>query len=202
VGSEMCIRDRQSLINAMQIHNTYLVAETADGVVIVDQHALHERVLYEQIRGRVAAGHLESQRMLLPETVHVPPDQAGLVAERADLLARLGVEATVFGPNAIAVQAFPSLVFGRVRIDEFMVELLGKLATAASDYSGEKLLDDVLNMMACKAAVKAGDPLTQPEINALLARWHTVEASSNCPHGRPTVLHLSVADLEKQFKRV
>jgi DNA mismatch repair protein MutL len=191
----------QRPIRAMQIHNSFIVAETADGLVIVDQHALHERVLYEQFRSRVSAGYMESQHLLLPESVNVPPDQVALVAERADLLARLGIEATEFGPNAIAVQAFPSLVINRVRIAEFMGEMLGKLGTAASNTHAEKLLDDVLNMMACKAAVKAGDALGPQEIASLLANWKHVEGSSNCPHGRPTVLRLSLADLEKQFHR-
>jgi DNA mismatch repair protein MutL len=191
----------QRPVRALQIHNSFIVAETADGLVIVDQHALHERVLYEQFRSRVAAGHMESQHLLLPESVNVPPDQVALVAERADLLARLGIEATEFGPNAIAVQAFPSLVINRVRIAEFMSEMLGKLGTAASNTNAEKMLDEVLNMMACKAAVKAGDPLSPVEITALLANWKNVEGSSNCPHGRPTVLRLSLADLEKQFHR-
>jgi DNA mismatch repair protein MutL len=188
-------------IHALQIHNSFIVAETPDGLVIVDQHALHERVLYEQFRSRVAAGHMESQHLLLPESVNVPPDQVALVTERADLLARLGIEATEFGPNAIAVQAFPSLVIDRVRIAEFMGEMMGKLGAAASNTHAEKLLDDVLNMMACKAAVKAGDPLSPAEITALLSNWKHVEGSSNCPHGRPTVLRLSLADLEKQFHR-
>jgi DNA mismatch repair protein MutL len=82
-----------------------------------------------------------------------------------------------------------------------MGEILGKLGTAASNTNAEKLLDEVLNMMACKAAVKAGDPLSPAEITALLANWKHVEGSSNCPHGRPTVLRLSLADLEKQFHR-
>lgn len=194
-------QDRQQPTRAIQIHNSFIVAETADGLVVVDQHALHERVLYEQFRARVAVGPMESQRLLLPETVNVPPDQVALVAERSDLLARLGIEAVEFGPNTIAVQAFPSLVINRVRIAEFVTEMLAKLGTAISNTNAEKLLDDVLNMMACKAAVKAGDPLGPQEIAALLANWKNVEGSSNCPHGRPTVLKLSLSDLERQFHR-
>lgn len=192
---------QQQPVRAIQIHNSFIVAETADGLVIVDQHALHERVLYEQFRSRVSAGRMEAQHLLLPESVNVPPEQVALVVERADMLAKLGIEAREFGPNAIAVQAFPSLVIDRVRIPEFMGEMLAKLGTAASNVSAEKLLDEVLNMMACKAAVKAGDPLSPEEITALLANWQHVEGSSNCPHGRPTVLRLSLADLEKQFHR-
>ena len=201
VMPEIVNRAEQRPTRAIQIHNSFIVAETSEGMVVVDQHALHERVLYEQFRARVSTGRLESQRMLLPETVNVAPDQVALVAERADMLAKLGIEAVEFGPNTIAVQAFPSMVISRVHIGEFMTEMLAKLGTAASDTNAEKLLDDVLNMMACKAAVKAGDPLTAQEISALLANWQNVEGSSSCPHGRPTVLKLSVADLEKQFHR-
>ena len=192
---------QQRPVHALQVHNSFIVAETPDGLVIVDQHALHERVLYEQFRSRVASGRMEAQHLLLPESVNVPPDQVALVEERADLLAKLGIEAREFGPNAIAVQAFPSLVIDRVRIPEFMSEMLAKLGAAASNTNAEKLLDEVLNMMACKAAVKAGDPLSPEEITVLLANWQNVEGSSNCPHGRPTVLRLTLADLEKQFHR-
>jgi len=186
---------------AIQLHNTYLLAETPDGMIIVDQHALHERVLYEQFRSRLASGRIESQRLLLPETVSVRPDQVSLVLERAEVLRRLGIEATPFGTDAIAVQAFPSLAIERVDVGEFMVELLERLASSPGARDPEKFLDEALQMMACKAAVKAGDALSQAEIEALLAHWQEVEASSACPHGRPTVLRLTVQDLERQFKR-
>ena len=186
---------------AIQIHNTYLVAQTAEGVVIIDQHALHERILYERFRRRILAGPLESQRLLLPETISVSPGQAQAAEEQAELLGRLGLELSAFGPRSLGVQAFPSLL-ANVDIRTFVGDLLDRLAEAGQVESPETLLHAALDMMACKAAVKAGDPLTTDEIHALLAQRHLVEKSSNCPHGRPTTLQLSTRDLEKQFKRI
>jgi len=116
------------------------------------------------------------------------------------LLARLGVEVSGFGPGTVAIHSFPSFL---ERIDpvEFVRELLERGEQELLDLHEEELLHGVLDMMACKAAVKAGDPLSPGEIEALLARRELVERSSNCPHGRPTTLRLTLRDLEKQFKR-
>ena len=149
---------------ALQLHNSYLVAQSDDGLVIIDQHALHERIMYE------------------------------------DLLARLGIDVAPFGPDTVAVQGFPSFL-EKLNPGDFVRELLERGEAELLDLHDEELLHEVLDMMACKAAVKAGDPLTQGEIEALLARRDLVERSSNCPHGRPTTLRLSLRDLEKQFKR-
>jgi len=186
---------------AIQIHNTYLVAQTDEGVIIIDQHALHERILYERFRTRILAGPLESQRMLIPETLTVSPGQAQAAADHAELLSRLGLELSQFGPRTLAVQAVPTLL-PHVEMATFVNDLLDKLAEAGNVESAETLIHAALDMMACKAAVKAGDPLSQDEIQSLLAQRGLVEKSSNCPHGRPTTLQLSTRDLEKQFKRV
>lgn len=186
---------------AIQIHNTYLVAQTDEGVIIIDQHALHERILYERFRTRILAGPLESQRLLLPETLTVSPAQAQAAADHAELLGRLGLELSQFGPRSLALQAVPVLL-PHVEMATFVNDLLDKLAEAGNVESAETLIHAALDMMACKAAVKAGDPLSQDEIQALLAQRGLVEKSSNCPHGRPTTLQLSTRDLEKQFKRI
>jgi len=185
---------------AIQLHNTYLVAETDSGLVIIDQHALHERVLYEQLRQRMTAGALESQRLLLPETVPVTPRQLAGLETHADLLARLGIELSAFGPDAVAVQAFPSLL-SDLEVKSFVRDLLDKLADQEQGAHPELLIQSILQMMSCKAAVKAGDPLTPAEIDALIASKDLIEKSSNCPHGRPTTLRLDLRDLERQFKR-
>ena len=113
---------------------------------------------------------------------------------------KLGIEAAAFGPTTVAVQSFPSFL---EKLDpvEFIQELLERGEQELLDLNEEEMLHEVLDMMSCKAAVKAGDFLTPPEIEALLARRDLVERSSNCPHGRPTTLRLSLKDLEKQFKR-
>jgi len=185
---------------ALQIHNTYLVVESPEGVIIIDQHALHERVLYEQFRTRILAGPLESQRQLIPEIIDVSPAQRIAAEQHADLLQRLGVEFSTFGPTSLAVQAFPSLL-SRVDIREVARDLLDRLAETGHVENSETLVHKLLDMMACKAAVKAGDPLTTDEIAALLDQRDLIDRGSNCPHGRPTTLSLSLQDLERQFRR-
>jgi len=185
---------------AIQLHNSYLVAQSDDGLVIIDQHALHERIMYEELLVRVTRGPLESQRMLIPHVVTASPRQIALLDHIRPLLERLGIEVSAFGPDSVGVQAFPSFL-EKLDAGTFVRELLERGEQELLDMHGEELLHEILDMMACKAAVKAGDPLTPAEIEALLARRELVERSSNCPHGRPTTLRLSLRDLEKQFKR-
>jgi DNA mismatch repair protein MutL len=187
--------------NVIQVHNTYLVAQTDEGIIIVDQHALHERILYEKFREQLLAGPLESQRLLIPETLEVSPQQAQAAEEHRGLLGRLGIDLSIFGPKVLAVQAFPTLL-PDVDVNMFVADLLDKLAESEETQSEEAHLHKALDMMACKAAVKAGDPLSTEEMQTLLAQRHLVQKSSNCPHGRPTTLQLSTRDLEKQFKRI
>ena len=186
---------------AVQMHNLYLVVETADGIVIIDQHALHERVLYEELCRRITEGALESQRLLLPETVRVTPRQVALLEEHRDVLSRLGMEVEPFGPDTIAVQSLPTLLksvdpgaFCRDLLDKLEQEVGGRVET-------EVIIHDLLDMMACKAAVKAGDPLSPGEIETLVQRTDLVDKVSACPHGRPTMLRLTRSELERQFKR-
>jgi DNA mismatch repair protein MutL len=186
--------------SAIQLHNSYLVAESEDGLIIIDQHALHERIMYEDLLARLSRGPLESQRLLIPLPIPASTRQQELLEQIQPLLARLGIEASSIGPDAIAVHAFPSFL-ERLDPADFLGELLERGEQEALDLNHEELLHEVLDMMACKAAVKAGDPLSPAEIEALLARRHLIDRSSNCPHGRPTTLRLTLHDLEKQFKR-
>jgi DNA mismatch repair protein MutL len=185
---------------AIQLHNSYLIAQSDDGLIIIDQHALHERIMYEELLARVNRGPLESQRLLIPLVFPASSRQIALLDQIRPLLDRIGIEASPFGPDSIGVQAFPSFL---EKLDPaiFVRELLERGEQELLDMNGEEVLHEILDMMACKAAVKAGDPLTPPEIEALLARRELIERSSNCPHGRPTTLRLSLRDLEKQFKR-
>lgn len=185
---------------ALQIHDCFLVTQTPDGIEIIDQHALHERILYEQFSAQLAGGSLESQRLLLPETLDVTPDQIELIESHGALFKQLGFELGAYGPSAIAVHATPSLLRPE-RVNAFLRDALDRLSDRQTPASAEMLLNDFVSMMACKAAVKAGDHLCPEEIQALLARRHQVHRSSNCPHGRPTSLILTLSDLERQFKR-
>ncbi|MGA2443793.1 MAG: DNA mismatch repair endonuclease MutL, partial [Tepidisphaeraceae bacterium] len=155
--------------SAIQLHNSYLVAESEDGLIIIDQHALHERIMYEDLLARLSRGPLESQRLLIPLPIPANDRQQELLEQIQPLLARLGIEASSIGPDAIAVHAFPSFL-ERLDPADFLGELLERGEQEALDLNHEELLHEVLDMMACKAAVKAGDPLSPAEIEALLAR--------------------------------
>ena len=184
----------------MQLHNSYLVTESDDGLIIIDQHALHERIMYEELLARMSRGPLESQHLLIPEVVKASTRQIALLEQIQPLLKKLGIEVSAFGPDTVAVSAFPSFL-EKLEPGLFVTELLERGEQELLDLHEEELLHELLDMMACKAAVKAGDPLSREEIEALLARREVLDRSSNCPHGRPTTLRLTLNDLEKQFKR-
>ncbi len=188
-------------LRAIQIHNAYLVVETDDGLAIIDQHALHERILYEELRQRLETHRLAAQRLLIPPVVRVPADRLEALELHAETLAHLGLELAAAGPNSVALHAVPTVLLARVDPEQFVRDLLDRLAEHAAHPRPDTLLHELLDMLACKAAVKAGDPLTPEEIAALLARRTTAERSSHCPHGRPTTLRLTLRDLERQFQR-
>jgi DNA mismatch repair protein MutL len=186
----------------LQVHNSYLVTQDEHGVLIVDQHALHERVMFEALLARVTESNLESQRLLTPVVLDATPTQLARLDELAELLTRIGIEAAPLGPKQLAVHAFPSFLFER-RVDpgEFLPDLFEKAASSDFAPGSEDALRDVLDMMACKAAVKAGDRMSDGELGALLGLRDAVERSSNCPHGRPTTVRLTIRELEKLFGR-
>jgi DNA mismatch repair protein MutL len=184
----------------IQIHDSYIVEQTSEGFVVIDQHALHERMLYEKLRQRVGHGRLESQRLLLPESFEVTDAQAGAIETHAELIARMGIELTQFGPNSYAVQAFPTIL-AKASPAAFMEDMIDLLVEKRDRLGADDLLDEVLSMAACKAAIKAGQKLTDTEIRQLLEDRRHFETTSRCPHGRPTTIAFSIGELEKQFKR-
>ncbi|MEX2215460.1 MAG: DNA mismatch repair endonuclease MutL [Phycisphaeraceae bacterium] len=190
----------------LQVHKSYLVTEDEHGILIIDQHALHERVMFEQLRQRVTARNLESQRLLMPAVVRASAKRQALLDALAPLLEKIGIEAEPMGPETVAIHAFPTFLFDR-KVDpiEFVTELLDQAEEEKLDASTptamEAALHEVLDMMSCKAAVKAGDRLSAEELAALLSKRDEIERASNCPHGRPTTIRLSLRELEKQFKR-
>jgi DNA mismatch repair protein MutL len=184
----------------IQIHDSYIVEQTGDGFVIIDQHALHERMLYETLQHRLQRESLESQRLLLPESFEVTDAQTAALESHADLLAQLGIELTAFGPRLYAVQTFPTLLAGVAPV-EFVQDLIDMLVERGEAVARQDLFNDILSMAACKAAIKAGQRLTDSEIEELLAERERFESTSRCPHGRPTTIRFSISELEKQFKR-
>jgi len=190
----------------LQIHDSFIVAEDDDGFVIIDQHALHERIIYEDLCRRIGKGKLESQKLLIPESFHLTDAQADALKTNAELIEKLGIELTPFGPRTCAIQAFPGILTDVAPLD-FVQDLIDLITDPAHQrwagqaLDAETLLDDVLNMAACKAAIKAGQKLTMSEMEQLLADKETAECASRCPHGRPTTIKFSLSQLEKQFKR-
>lgn len=188
----------------LQVHRSYLVTEDERGIVIIDQHALHERVMFEKLLERLerGGGRLESQGLLTPAVVEAEPRQVDKLDELAPLFERLGIEAGAMGPRSVGVRAFPTLLLERgVEPGAFMADLLDRHEQDGFAPGDESALHEVLDMMACKAAVKAGDRLTDAELDELMSLRERVERSASCPHGRPTTVRLSIEQLEKLFHR-
>ena len=186
---------------AIQVHDSYLVAETPEGMVVIDQHALHERILFEEFKARIARGSLESQRLLIPEPVDLSPGDAGELVQNAELLGRLGLGVEASGDDAVVVTSMP-VMLAQVSPEGLARDLVDHLRATDRAPSLDAVLNDLLSMMACKAAVKAGQRLAPEEIDALLKRRHLVTESHHCPHGRPTVLVFTKTELERQFGRI
>lgn len=185
---------------ALQIHNRYLVAETGDGVAVIDQHALHERILYEQLRERVLAGALEAQHLLVPEPVDLCASDAAAVLEQRELLAKLGIKVEPFGGDTVLVSSYPAMLAGGSPV-EMLRALIERLTSGGRAPDRRDLLDELLHSLACRAAIKAGDPLSPEEVAALVEQRHLAQDSHHCPHGRPTELVFTREDLDRQFKR-
>jgi DNA mismatch repair protein MutL len=187
----------------LQVHNSYLVTQDEEGLLIIDQHALHERAMFEKLLARLGEkGSLESQRLLTPVVVEVGAHQMGKMDELQVTLTKLGVDAGPIGRASVAVSAFPSFLFDRgVEPGEFLLELFDKADARGLAAGKEEALHEVLDMMACKAAIKAGDRMSDTELAELLALRERIERSSNCPHGRPTTIRVPIRELEKRFGR-
>jgi len=184
----------------LQIHDSYIVEQTDDGFIIIDQHALHERILYEKLSNRIRNNKLESQRLLIPESLEITDAEADAIKKNAELIDKLGIELVPFGPRIYAIQAFPTLL-ARAEAIDFVRDLIDLLTDKGVGLDPDRLLDEILNMAACKAAIKAGQRLSDSEIIQLLADRQHIECAGRCPHGRPTTIKFSLSDLEKQFKR-
>ena len=184
----------------MQIQNRYIVTETDEGMVVIDQHALHERILYEQIRTRVLGGKMETQRLLVPEPVTLTPPESAAALEAQQTLSQLGIEIEPFGGDTVLVSAYPAML-ANLGPHEVLRNVIELLLSGGKTPDRRDLLDELLHMISCKAAIKAGDRLSLAEIHALLEQRHLFQDTHHCPHGRPTALVFSRDELDKRFKR-
>lgn len=184
-----------------QVHNTYIVAEATDGLVIVDQHAAHERLVLERMKAALGTGVAASQALLLPEVVEIGEIEADRLEARAAELAEWGLEIERFGPRAILVRAVPALLGSRVDARGLIVDLADELAAYGEALSLKEKLDAVCATMACHGSVRAGRALSTAEMNALLREMEVTPHAGQCNHGRPTYVKLAKTDIEKLFGR-
>ena len=183
-----------------QVHNTYVVAETEDGLVIVDQHAAHERLVYEKMKAALAEGGAQRQMLLTPEIVELDPASAERVLQHADDLARLGLVVEDFGPGALAVRETPALL-GDADVQGLVRDIADEIAEHGQAFGLKERLDEICGTMACHGSVRAGRRLTAEEMNALLREMEATPHSGQCNHGRPTYVELKLADIERLFGR-
>ena len=183
-----------------QLHETYVVAQTADGIVIVDQHAAHERLVYERMKKALANGGIARQPLLIPEVVDLDPSEVTRVSERAAELAELGLVIEAFGPDAVVVREIPAML-GRLDVKGLVRDLADEIAETGNALSLKERLEEVSGTLACHMSVRAGRRLNAEEMNALLREMEATPHSGQCNHGRPTYVELKLADIEKLFGR-
>jgi len=183
-----------------QVHETYIIAQTTDGMVIVDQHAAHERLVYERMKAQMAGDGVKRQALLIPEVVELSEEEAARVLERADELLAMGLEVEPFGRGAVAVRATPAL-FGQMDVKGLINDLADDFAEYEAGLALKERMEEVMGNMACRGSVRAGRRLTADEMNALLRQMEATPHSGQCNHGRPTYVELKLSDIEKLFGR-
>ncbi|MEM9421323.1 MAG: DNA mismatch repair endonuclease MutL [Pseudomonadota bacterium] len=183
-----------------QLHENYIVAQTEDGMVIVDQHAAHERLVYEQMKVFLEAGSTPSQRLLIPEVVDLPQEEAEVLSQRAQEFEALGLSLEGFGEGAILVRAVPTL-FGQGDVKGLIKDLAADLLTLDEGLALKEKLGDICGNIACRGSVRSGRRLNADEMNALLRQMEATPHSGQCNHGRPTYVELKLHDIEKLFGR-
>jgi DNA mismatch repair protein MutL len=183
-----------------QVAKTYIVAEAEDGLVIVDQHAAHERLVLERMRRALDGGRVAAQALLLPEVVELDEPACDRLEARLAELAELGLDLERFGPNAVLVRAMPALL-GNGDVKGLVSDLADELAAFDQALSLKEKLDAVAGTMACHGSVRAGRVLSVAEMNALLREMEVTPHSGQCNHGRPTWIKLAHGDIEKLFGR-
>ena len=183
-----------------QLHETYIVAQTAEGIVIVDQHAAHERLVYERMKHAMDNGGIARQPLLIPEVVELDPAEVMRVSARASELAELGLVVEAFGPDAVMVREVPAML-GQMDVKAMLRDLADDIAETGNALSLKERLEEVAGTLACHTSVRAGRRLNAEEMNALLREMEATPHSGQCNHGRPTYVELKLSDIERLFGR-
>lgn len=202
---EIITKVENSIINfhnghiAGQLFNTYIIYETGDSFMIIDQHAAHERVLYEELMEKAKHRNIEQQPLLMPIIIELTPKERNMIEEYKDVLNNLGYEFDFFGENSIAIRQVP-IIRGEPASGYMISELLDTIDSQKGDLPS--IYERAITQIACKSAVKAGNNLTDKEIEELISRLFSAKLPFTCPHGRPTIITMDKTELEKKFKRI
>jgi len=183
-----------------QLHETYIVAQTEDGIVIVDQHAAHERLVYEEMKAAMAAEGVKRQGLLIPEVVELEQAAAERIANNSSELAEMGLLVEAFGPGAVVVREVPAQL-GEIDIQGLIKDLADDFSEFDDALGLKGRLADICSTMACHGSVRAGRQLNGEEMNSLLRQMELTPYSGQCNHGRPTYIELKLSDIEKLFGR-
>ena len=183
-----------------QLHENYIVAQTEKGIVIVDQHAAHERLVYERLKRQLAESGIAGQALLIPDIVELGPDAAQALLARTDLLARMGLSIEPFGAGAIVVRETPAIL-GAVAAEPLLRDLADELQSDGASELVQSRIEAVLSRIACHGSVRAGRRMQADEMNALLREMEATPHSGQCNHGRPTYVELRLSDIERLFGR-
>jgi DNA mismatch repair protein MutL len=184
-----------------QIHENYIIAQSEQGLVIVDQHAAHERLVYEKLKSQMKKGNIESQGLLVPEIIDMPDTQIALLTDHEDILKKFGLYFEPFGTDSLAVQSLPAIMGNKVNIKKLVFDIVDEIAEHQTAEKLQKSLYEVLSSAACHGSIRSGRRMNAAEMNALLRQMEETENSGHCNHGRPTYITLDLKDIEKLFGR-
>ena len=183
-----------------QLHETYVVAQTADGIVIVDQHAAHERLVYERLKKQMAQHGVAAQALLIPEIITLSDGDAQLLLSHADALSQYGLTLEPFGPATIAVRETPAIL-GTINAEAMLRDILDELHDLGASANLQSRVEAILSRMACHGSIRSGRRMQADEMNALLREMEATPHSGQCNHGRPTYVSLNLTDIERLFGR-
>jgi DNA mismatch repair protein MutL len=180
---------------------TYLVFSSTDGIILMDQHAAHERVLFEKFRNVSPGERIVSQRLLIPEVVSLPPSEFALLVEHAGMLENAGIEVEPYGGNTVVVKSVPAILTGNIELRTMLLDITEELSKAGKPRNIEEAKDNIFRLLACKGAIKANHSLMKAEVDSLCEQLDSTPFASTCPHGRPTYIQFRIRDLERMFRR-
>jgi len=183
-----------------QVHENYIVAQTADGMVIIDQHAAHERLVYEKLKRQMGENGVTSQALLIPEIIEMSDGDATRLLELADDLANLGLHIESFGPGTVVVRETPAIL-GQCDARALVLDILDELADQGDSLTLRARIEAILSRVACHGSIRSGRRMQADEMNALLREMEATPHSGQCNHGRPTYVELKLADIERLFGR-